>query len=532
MTDRTVDPTVTARAVPDGVIPRLAAHVRILRGWRRAGAGVLCGALAVSAMPPFNVAILLLPAFMGLVWLIEGSPTRRAAFGIGWWWGLGFFVPGLYWTTLSLFVDIARFWWLVPFALFGLPAGLAIFPGAATLVTHLAPGRTLAKTLVLALAWVAAEWLRGHILTGFPWILIGYAWSADAPPLLAVLQSTSIFGIYGLSLVTVAAAALPAALAMPGRHGTIPALAGLGMVVALGIFGWLRLPETPDPTVPGATLRIVQPNIAQTLKWDPKVRQENFQAMLALAATPGAAPVTDIILPEAAVTYLINRDGAARTALAAVTPPGGLMLAGSIRSNPAPDPPVDFYNSLAVIDGSGRILESFDKFHLVPFGEYVPLARYLPLDRLVGGVGALSSGTGPRTLDLPGLPPVSPLICYEAIFPGDVIEPGRRPGWLLAITNDAWFGISTGPYQHFAIARVRAVEQGMPLIRAANTGISGVVDPYGRVLARLGLDRAGIIDTPLPMAFGTITLYGRLGDAWLVILGGLVGSAAWALRRF
>ncbi|HWK45377.1 MAG TPA: apolipoprotein N-acyltransferase [Stellaceae bacterium] len=534
-----------APGMPAEFVMRLAARTRSAAGWRRAGIAAALGALAVGALPPFNLVFLLLPAFTGLVWLIEGTPTRWAAFRLGWCWGLGFFVFGLYWTTLSLFVDIERFWWLVPFALFGLPILLAVYAGAAVAATRAIPGSTVSRALVLAIAWTGAEWLRGHLLTGFPWNLIGYAWSADAPPLLAVLQSTALFGSYGLSLITVAVAALPAGLGGSPIYGSPtysspgasrwrragPAVIGGVVLVGIGVFGAVRLSAGPDPLVPGVTLRLVQPNIPETLKWDPAARARNFQAILALAAAPAATPPTDIVLPEAAITYLLNRDGGARGALAAVTPPGGLMLAGTIRGNPLPAPPTEFFDSLMALDGSGAVIATYDKFHLVPFGEYVPLARYLPLERIVGGLGALSSGPGPVTLALPHLPPVSPLICYEANFPEDVVAPGPRPAWLLTITNDAWFGTSTGPYQHFASARVRAVEQGLPLLRAANTGISGVVDAHGRVLQRLGLNRAGVIDTALPMPLG-ITPYGQYGDFALLVMMLLTGWVAWGCRKY
>ncbi|MBV9522638.1 MAG: apolipoprotein N-acyltransferase, partial [Alphaproteobacteria bacterium] len=237
---------------------------------------------------------------------------------------------------------------------------------------------------------------------------------------------------------------------------------------------------------------------------------------------PAAQPATDIIWPEAAATFILNRDAAHRLAIAGIVPPGGLVLTGAIRTDPAPAPALRYWNSLLAIDGKGEIVADFDKAHLVPFGEYVPMRGILPIEKLTPGNVDFTAGPGPRTLDLPGLPPVGPDICYEIIFPHAVADERQRPQWLLNVTNDAWYGFTSGPFQHFAIARVRAVEEGLPLVRAANNGISGIVDAYGRVRVRLGLDAVGVLDGALPTALPAPTLYARFGDA---IFWGLVLAA-------
>ena len=491
-----------------------------LRGWRRHVAALLLGALAAGALPPVDMTPVLLISFVGLVWLEDGSTSFRGAFAVGWSFGFGFFIAGLYWIAAALFVDIARFWWLVPFAVMGLPAGLAIFTGAATCAAYatcrwLRLGAT-GRILALAVFWCVAEWLRGHILTGFPWNLIGYAWSGAFPGAIAMLQLTSLVGIYGLSLVTVLAAALPARLGdLSGRRWP-SVLAALLLIAVPAAGGAYRLANGHVGDVPGVTLRLVQPSIPETLKNDPGAMLSNFRRLYALSTSPGGANVTAIIWPEAAAPPFLGRDAGARKAIAQAAPLNGYVITGTIRTDPAPLPPRHVWNSLVAIDHDAVIRATYDKFHLVPFGEYVPLRSILPMQKITPGSIDFSAGPGPRTITLPGLPPFSPLICYEAIFPGEVVDPLHRPDWLLNITNDAWYGVTSGPFQHLAIARTRAVEEGLPLVRDGNNGISAVFDPYGRVLARLNLNAIGVLNEKLPEAL-LPTLYSRFGDAPFLI---------------
>jgi len=489
---------------PMAPLQRAASWTGGLVGWRRYSVAVLLGALADAALSPVDLTPVLIVSFSGLVWLLDGTSGRRDALALGWCFGFGFFVAGLYWIAAALFVDIAAFWWLVPFAVIGLPLGLAVFTALALLATYEACRRFdlggSARILVLAVAWVAAEWLRGHVLTGFPWNLVGYAWAGAFPGALAVLQSTALFGIYGLSLVTVAAAALPARLGDfgRGRYGAVLAAALLIAVPAAG--GAFRLADAPRATVPGVTLRLVQPSIPQTLKNDPRAEAQNFQRLMALSASTGIEQVKAVIWPEAGAPPLLEREPQLRAAMAQILPPGALFLVGDERAEPLSGRISRVWNSLIVLDGKGDIIGTYDKAHLVPFGEYVPLRGVLPIDKITPGTLDFSRGPGPRTLTLPGLPPVGPLICYEAIFPGEVIDPAHRPNWLLNITNDAWYGVTSGPFQHLAIARVRAVEEGLPLVRDANNGVSAVIDGYGRVVARLDLNAIGVLDVDLPEA--------------------------------
>nr|WP_207456011.1 apolipoprotein N-acyltransferase [Azospirillum sp. SYSU D00513] len=482
-----------------------------LAGWRRLAAAFLLGGLSAFALPPANAVPVLLLAFPGLLWLLDGARTGRQAFAVGWVFGFGHHLLGLYWISFALFTDIERFWWALPLSAAGLPVVLSVYAGLTALVLWRLRASGLARPLLFAVAWAAFEWLRGYLFTGFPWNLMGYGWVGVLP----VLQSVSIFGIYGLSLLTVLVAALPAAFADTDARRAGAALAA-GLLLFAGFWGWgeARLAGPGLGTVPEVRLRLVQPAIEQSLKWDPAERDRNIQAQLALSAAPSAEPVTHVIWAETAVPLFLEQDAQVRQALGAVTPPGGLVVTGAPRAGLGPDGDRRYYNSLLAVDGSGAVTARFDKFHLVPFGEYMPLRRWVPVGAIAGNGAEFSAGGGPVTLPLKGLPPVSPLICYEVIFPGAVTDAADRPNWLLNLTNDAWYGRSAGPHQHFAIARVRAVEEGLPLVRVANSGISGVVDAHGRITALLGLGERGFVDAPLPKPISDPTLYGWAGD-WL-----------------
>ncbi len=517
---------------------RLAQELGALSGWRRYGLGFALGALLAGALPPVDLTPLIFIAFPGLLWLDEGSAGPWASARLGYVFGLGFFVAGLYWIAAALFVDIARFWWALPFAVLGLPACLALYPAAVLGLTGLATTAlrlpAAARVCLFAVAWAASEWARGHFLTGLPWNLVGYTWSGGFPGSLAMLQSVAWVGIYGLSFVTVLAAALPVLMGIPSlspmaqARRAAPALGVALLILIPAAAGALRLQLVP-PSATGTWLRLVQPSIPETMKWDPAGAEANFHRLIELSGGPAEHPLAAVLWPEAAATFLLERDGAHRAAIAAVAPRDGYVITGALRANPAPDPPTRIWNSVEAIDGAGAIRAHYDKAHLVPFGEYMPLSAVLPVKKITPGSIDLSAGPGPQTIALPGLAAFSPIICYEAIFPGTVIDNAARPAWILNVTNDAWYGSSSGPYQHFAIARTRAIEDGLPLVRVANNGISGVVDPAGRVVARTGLDSVGHADVALPAALPP-TLYAAAGD-WLFLAMLLLGLLPAVPRR-
>jgi apolipoprotein N-acyltransferase len=518
-----------------GIQPLLAgwrARLMALRGWRRAAAALALGALLALALPPFHALPLGVLALTGLVWMIDGARGPRGAFAIGWLFGFGHFLAGLYWIVNALLLFGWQFLPVYPIVIGFLPSVLAVFVGLAAMAARALAFQGAGRVLALAGFWVAGEWLRGHVFTGFPWNLAGYVWTFSD----AMIQLAAATGIWGLSLLTVACFAMPAILGEPRRDRApdFVALAlatfALAAVYAAGTARLAAAPAAGEDAVPGVVLRIVQPNVEQVRKWDRARHEANFRHHLALSAQPGARPVTHVIWPETAATFFLAEQKPALDMVAAVVPPGGLVLTGAPRRG-VEGGERRLWNSLIAVDEHGRVAATFDKFHLVPLGEYVPLKDYLPLTKVVQGASDYSPGAGPRTLRLAGLPPVSPLICYEVIFPGRVLDPADRPHWLLNVTNDGWYGDSPGPRQHFAIARLRAVEEGMALVRSANTGISGVVDPYGRVVARLGLGRTGVIDAALPRALAAPTLYARLGDWGLLALLGLTAAGALAFAR-
>lgn len=517
-----------------GPLAALKARTTALGGWRRALVALALGALLALALPPFHVIPLAVVALTGLLWLIDGSAGPRGAFAIGWLFGFGHFLAGLYWIVNALLLFGLAYLPVYPIVVGFLPSILAVFIGLAAAAARAVPATGAARVLAFAGFWVAAEWLRGNVFSGFPWNLAGYMWAFSD----AMLQIASVVGVYGLGLLSIAALGMPAILAEPVPRGPRRATGGAVAAVLAGVlalaaaygFGIARLAAAPplaslenpaSDRVPGVVLRVVQPNVEQVNKWSRERHEENFRHHLALSVGPGWERVTHTIWPETAATFFLAEQPIALEAIARAAPQGGLLMTGAPR-RAVQDGERRLWNSLLAIDGSARVVGSFDKFHLVPLGEYVPLKDYLPLTKVVQGASDYSAGPGPRTLRLPGLPPFSPLICYEVIFPAQVVDRADRPAWLLNITNDGWYGDSPGPRQHFAIARLRSVEEGLPLVRSANTGISGVVDAYGRVVAALALGRTGVIDAPLPRALAKPGLYARFGDATLLVMLALV----------
>ncbi len=496
-------------------------RVEGLLGWRRWLLSFALGAAAAAALPPLNAIPVLLVSFPGLLWLCETSPRRRDAFVVGWWFGLGHFLIGFYWLANAFLVDAERFAWMIPIAVVALPAVLAVFPALAVAAQRTIGLRGGGAIFTFAVIWTASEWARGHLLTGFPWNLMGYSWTFSVE----VLQITAVFGIYGLSLITIALAGLPATFGDPGaRRSSVKLhLVGVVVMVALWSYGHVRLAAAPSLAESDVTIRIVQANIAQADKWKPEHRDRNFRRYLQMSGAEGFPDL--IVWPETAAPYFMSREARRRRAIADILPDGSFLVTGAPRISPHSEKDVRVWNSVVAIDRSGDVLAIYDKFHLVPFGEYLPLRpllRLLGVDKLVYGPVDYSAGNGPTVLSLGTVPTFGPLICYEAIFPGAVVERSVRPSWLLNVSNDGWYGISAGPHQHFAMARVRSVEEGLPLVRAANTGVSGVVDSFGRVVARIGLDEAGTVDVPLPHRIESETFFGRFGDLATLCLATLV----------
>jgi apolipoprotein N-acyltransferase len=484
------------------------------QGWRALGAGLVAGVLAALAMPPLYWLPLGVVGLVAFVWLWDGAPTPASALLRAWAWGLGHFAVGSYWIIEAFFVPPADFAPLGPPMVLCLAAVLGFFPALAAWAAKELTVRwpflasRYRRLVVLAIAWTAAEWLRGHVFTGDPWNPLGHVWAFATP----LLQVAAVVGVYGLGTLSFLVLAAPAA-------GWWAAAAALVAVVLAGIGGLLTM-SALDENSNGPLLRIVQPNVAQAEKWRPENRERELRKLLDLSRRDSFDRLAAVIWPETAAPFVIQPGSPGLPALAEAAPPGGYLLAGAARAEARLQDGV--WNSLLVIDRRGAVVAHYDKVHLVPFGEYIPFHKELaPLSGLIGR-GSFEEGESFVTLALPGLPSFSPLICYEAIFPAAVTGPGARPQWLLNVTNDAWFGLSSGPYQHFTSARLRAVEEGLPMIRAANTGVSAVIDAYGRVLAALDMAREGVIDHALPPA-RAVTPYGRWHDWMLLLLVCILG---------
>jgi apolipoprotein N-acyltransferase len=511
-------------------------------GWKRIAIALLAGAVSSLAMAPFNAWPVLFVTFPVMVWLIDGAGAGRwrgvpAAAWAGWWFGLGYFVPGLYWIGYAFLVDASTFAWLLPFAVLGLPAYLALFTAFGFAVARLLWPRDASRVLALAAALTASEWLRGHVLTGFPWNAFGYALTEP----LALAQTGSLIGLWGLTFLSVAIFASPAVLidgTSRGRKPWIAPVLALVVLVAMGAFGVVRLSLHPT-SLTKIKLRIMQPNLEQDARFNYSAKSAVMQKYLTLsdrASGPESTGVRDaniLIWPESAFPFFLTREADAMAEIADLLPKGTVLITGAVR---APDLPPGVkitraYNSIYVIDHDGTVVSVYDKLHLVPFGEYLPFQDWmekLGFEQLTKVQGGFIPGTRRHTLEIPNAPRALPLICYEAIFPGDVAARDERPGWIVNLTNDGWFGISTGPYQHLQQVRLRAIEEGLPVVRAANTGISAVIDPMGRVVAELGLGLEGVLDSRLPSP-APPTIYVRAGDIPAAIL--VIAALLFVIRR-
>ncbi len=427
----------------------------------------------------------------------------------------------------AFLVDAAAHEWQIPFVEVLLPGGLALFFAGIGVAASLFWREGYSRIFVLTLAYGIGEWLRGHILTGFPWNIPAYGWGAS----LGVLQSTALFGSYGLSVLTVLFGASLAQLTQTQgtRAWQLPAAVAT-LFVALWLGGDLRLALSNPGDVPGVRLRLVQPGVPQQEKFRRQFRVRNWRRLVDLSLAPANAPPTHIIWPEAAPPFLLTHVPDALDDIAILTGSRHVVMTGAIRAVAAPGDGLRYSNGFYIFGPEGQMLGAYDKFHLVPFGEYLPLSALLEqlgITQLVDGPEGFAPGGGPHTYDVPGAPPAGPLICYEILFPGAVVGE-RRPGWFVNVTDDSWFGPSTGPYQHLLAARVRAIEEGIPVARDANTGVSAVIDALGRIRASLGLGKTGIVDSGLPRAVSQ-TPYVRFGD-WSFAL--LLLACAWGARRW
>lgn len=483
---------------------RLAGSIILLSGWKRTLVAMLAGAVAVLGQAPYDFPAACFVAFPILVWLLDGSAAAmrpglwgllKPSFLTGYWFGFGYFLAGLWWIGGAVLVEADAFAWALPFAVLGIPLVLAVFYGIACAISRLVWSDGLGRIFALAFGFGVAEWLRSFVLTGFPWNSIGYA----AMPVPVLMQSVEMVGLLGMNMLAVFVFAAPALL-VSARGATV------GMMLAAAIaalhigYGYYRMSMPAADLIARLSVRLVQPNVDMAEKWDPKVRERIFRSLLELssqAPEKGEAVPQLIVWPETSVPYIFSENPAALAAIGDMLKPGQTLIAGAVREEGASADSARFYNSVIEIDDSGQIIDAADKIHLVPFGEYLPFDEIfasLGIRQLISGPMAFAAGTERHTLSVPGGVKVVPYICYEAIFP-DLMPPAGSSGVLLNVTNDAWFGETPGPYQHLRQAQIRTVETRMPLIRAANTGISAKIDANGTLTRGLALGVAGVIDT-------------------------------------
>ena len=517
----------------------IAQRVILADSWPRRMIALGGGAFGALALAPLGFFPAFFVPMVLAVWLIDGSagPTlgaglRRAA-GAGWWMGFGYFVAGLWWLGAAFLAEADRFAWALPLGVLGLPAGLALFTAFGFVLARLMWSAGSARIFALAAGLSLAEWMRGHVLTGFPWNDFGMVLGGN----LYFAQSASIFGLYGLTILSILIFASPALLGGANASRAVPAIAGIALLV-LGLFGLWRL-QAPSAENKGVKLRIVQPNIPlEDFRADNRDqlldRYLEFSDRSTSPQTTGIADVTHLVWPESAFPFILSRDGAA-LALLGSRLQKAILFTGAARAEGEGRKAV-YFNSVEVIAG-GEVKESYDKMHLAPFGEYMPFAYWLAqagITQFVAIPGGFEAGASSKILTAPGLPLIFPMVCYESIFPDEIADrlaaQPIRPGLMLNVTNDGWFGRTPGPYQHFAQARLRSIEQGLPLIRAANSGISAIVDPLGRLVASAPLGVEAVVDGPLPKPM-PLTLFSRYPHSIPMILWIFVLAGAYIRKR-
>ncbi len=541
----------------------LSHRIVLASGWARRGVALVAGVCGALAMAPVGFVPAMAVSLTVAVWLIDGAertalsrsgarrhlwPSLRSAFGAGWWWGFGYFAAGLYWLGAAFLVDADKTAWLMPLGVVGLPAVLGIYSGIAFALARALWSPGAARLAALGFALLVTELLRGWLFTGFPWNEIGMALGSN----LLLAQAASVVGLHGLTALAVPVLAAPATLADrddAGRRSLAPTIAAALVLVGLVGFGAWRLSGGAVGEVPGVRLRIMQPDVFGDGEFSYENKDTLLAKYLALsdratsADRMGLADVTHLVWPESPFPFILSRDPDALDAIGRILPKGTVLVTGAARvegSQGSPTDPPRYFNAIQVIghdaaSGAAMVGDSYDKVHLVPFGEYTPfmgLMERIGISQFVPIPGGFTPGPRHRLLHVPGLPPIVPAVCYEAIFSGGLMPPGDEAlarGAILNVSDDGWFGRTAGPWQHLAQARLRAIEQGLPLIRAANTGVSAIVDPYGRILQELPLGQAGVLDGILPESIAP-TAFSETFQAIPPLAAGLLLTVLFILR--
>ena len=519
-------------------------HIRLIEvlksasGWRRGLVACAAGVAAALSLPPYDFWPLLFVAVPIVLAMLESSARRdvRKSFMLGWWFGFGYFLFAFHWIGYAFLDDKKDYLWMMPFAVGGLSAAMAIYWGLAFVCVGLSGFKRLPLVMVFAATLGVAEILRGVLFTGFPWAAPGLSGEGMG----AVAQTASVWGMCGLTvLILVWAGGWPIIFdaKSPRLHRVLAVLILLTLPVSWAWGNW-RLHNAAAATVEGVNIRIVQPNISQDDKWRDENVRGIFDQLLEMSARApqNGKPVTHIVWPESAVPFLIDESAGGRAEVAALLGPDRTLITGALRREKSATGQRDddrVFNSVLTFDGEGRVVAQYDKWRLVPGGEFLPfewLLKPLGFRKVVTVPGSFTAGSGPVTFAMPGAPLAGFTICYEAIFPDHLVDMEKRPGWLVNVTNDGWFGNSTGPYQHVAQSRLRAIEQGLPIVRAANTGISAVIDPYGRYAGRLAIDRQGLLDSALPQSLPP-TFFATHGQAAAYALLLLLCAVGFILQK-
>lgn len=462
---------------------------------------LFCGIISSFGFVPDSFLFCPFIAYSVFFYLSEKVQNKKQAFFTGFAFGFGQGAVSMLWLINALLIDNGSFMWAVPLVPIGFGIFFGLFFALCSLLTFFTK-TDIRKVFTFAGALCVFEWVRSWFLTGFPWNLAGSVWLACLP----VLQSVAFWGIYGLSLLSILWFSIPY-LFYKKKTKTALALCTSFLVVC-GL-GYLRIASAPQDNVWGVKLRLVQPNIPQTLKWDSQMTEENFMKHIRMSKSKPEEKITHILWPEAASPYLLDIDEQARAMTMMALLQNQTLLTGSLRMADAKTKQIA--SSIFVIDDMGQIKSYADKSHLVPFGEYMPLRGWFGLEKLVPIASDFKAGDGVKTLSVPNAPPVGALDCYEIIFPHEVVNQKYRPKWLFNATNDSWYGISAGPYQHLGAAQTRAIEEGLPVVRVATGGISAVILPTGKIANSLPLNTSGVLDAPLPVSLPQ-TPYARLGN--------------------
>lgn len=517
---------------------KLAGRVMLSWGYGRAGLALGAGALGALSLPPFGFFAVLFVSFSVLVWLLDGATGHpdRGFFGrlwpsfvIGWMFGFGYFVAGLWWLANALFIDGSEYLWALPLSVFGLPAYLALFFGLATALARSFWSEGVGRIFALAVAFGLAEWLRSFVLTGFPWNAIGYG----IMPFPLMMQSVHIVGLYGMNVLAVFIFASPALLGTRRGVKTGLSMAVILFATHLGYGAYILAQPDPQPERGSKVVRLIQPQIPVGGDTDDASRARVFDQHMAMSAQSpeNGGKIPDLIIwPETAIPFILSENQDAYSRIGDMLQDGQVLISGAVRQeNMTAGAVPRYYNSIYVFDDKGQVVGAADKVHLVPFGEYLPFGQLFDsfgINAIAAMPGGFSAGSTHVVLTPPGMPSLYPLICYEAIFPYEVNAAGETADLLLNVTNDSWFGNSPGPYQHFHEAQVRAVEVGKPMIRAANSGISAVVNQKGEIVAGLGVSISGMLDTTIPsISVSIVNSSQRIMNFWLIMgFGFLIAS--------